>query len=168
MVGKKEAVFDTGTTAIIGDRESIEQFYKPFHPDIWPYTLGSKGRYSSTWASCVADQAPYNVFYYHLSITVPCNFSVPISFYVGGKEVKISPESFNLGHIEGSPTRCFAGAVWGENPSLTGSKSASDDLSGGKTDLGTEYWILGDVFLQNVYTVFDMGSKSIGLADLRV
>ena len=45
---------------------------------------------------------------------------------VGGKEVEISPESFNLGpEYEGSDT-CVAGAASDE--SLTGGKLASDIL----------------------------------------
>jgi hypothetical protein len=31
----------------------------------------------------------------------------------------------------------------------------------------TEIWILGDVFLQNVYTAWDVGNTRIGFADLR-
>ena len=48
---------------------------------------------------------------FDLSITVPCDFNTPISVYVGGKEVKISPESFNLGPISAGSNTCVAGAA---------------------------------------------------------
>ena len=40
----------------------------------------------------------------------------------------------------------------------------SYNLSENKADLGTEFWILGDVFLRNVYTAWDMGTGKIGFA----
>ena len=33
-------------------------------------------------------------------------------------------------------------------------------------DLYTDFWILGDVFLQNVYSAWDIGNKRIGFAGL--
>ena len=32
--------------------------------------------------------------------------------------------------------------------------------------LVVRFWILGDTFLQNVYTAFDFGQKSVGFASL--
>jgi cathepsin D len=102
---------------------------------------------------------------FDFSLPVPCNFSTPISVYVGGKEIKISPDTFNLGPVlvEGSDT-CLAGAV--SNDALTGGKFASGDLPGDKADLGTEFWVLGVVFLENTYIAWDVGQKRIGFADL--
>ena len=33
-------------------------------------------------------------------------------------------------------------------------------------DLDTDFWILGDVFLQNIYSAWDIGNTRIGFADL--
>jgi len=97
-------------------------------------------------------------------LAVPCNFSTPISVYVGGKEIKISPDTFNLGPVLGGSDACLAGAV--SDAALTGSKFASEGLVGDKADLGTEFWVLGVVFLENTYTAWDVGNKRIGFADL--
>ncbi|KAF8480127.1 acid protease [Russula ochroleuca] len=81
------------------------------------------------------------------SYTIPCSFNTPISFNVGGKAVSISPASFNTGPVSQGSSTCAAGAL------------ASATLT-------TDFWILGDVFLQNVYTAWDVGGSRIGFATL--
>jgi len=78
--------------------------------------------------------------------SIPCNFDGTISVFFGKFEVTIAPATFNLGPIPGS-NRCIAGAV--SDASLTG-----------------KFWVLGDVFLQNVYTAWDAGTGRIGFAKL--
>ncbi|KAH9957279.1 acid protease [Lactifluus volemus] len=125
-IGPTAALFDTGTTLIIGDPSGIERFFKRV-PN--------------------AKRAPEigDGFY-----TIPCNFNTPISITVGGKVINISPASFNLGPVSSNNLNtCVAGAV--SDAGLTGL-----------------FWFLGDVFLQNVYTAWDVGNGRIGFADLRV
>jgi len=66
---------------------------------------------------------------------------------VGGKEISISAATFNRGPVSQGSDRCVPGA------------NADPTLSG-------KFWVLGDVFLQNVYTAWDVGSSQIGFATL--
>ena len=66
VVGPTQAIFDTGTTQIVGDPQGIKQFYAPL------YVYGARldtdlgeGIYTSTSASIIADQKPHNIFLYH-------------------------------------------------------------------------------------------------------
>ena len=59
MVGKTDAIFDTGTTQIVGDPEGIEQFYAPLIP--YGALLAPEygdGIYTSTRASGISHQTP--------------------------------------------------------------------------------------------------------------
>ncbi|KAF8480125.1 acid protease [Russula ochroleuca] len=120
VVGSTAAIFDTGTTSIVGDAAGIAAIFN-----------------SISGAQAVGDG----------SYTIPCSFNTPISFNVGGKAVSISPASFNLGPISQGSSSCTAGAF--ADPTLT-----------------ANFWILGDVFLQNVYTAWDVGGGRIGFATL--
>ncbi|KAH8988005.1 acid protease [Lactarius hatsudake] len=72
--------------------------------------------------------------------SVPCSFDLEISFQFGASSFTLQP---HLGTRSDDPKVCVGGIV------------ANDDFS---------FWILGDVFLENVYTEFDVGNKRIGFA----
>ncbi|KAI9510779.1 acid protease [Russula earlei] len=122
VVGQTEAIFDTGSTQIIGDPDGIRALFAAI-----PGASPSAG-----------DDNSY---------TIPCDLNPSISISVGGREVEISPASFNLGPVSEGSSTCVAGAS--ADPNLTGL-----------------FWILGDVFLQNVYSAWDVGNVRIGFATL--
>ncbi|THG99192.1 hypothetical protein EW026_g3106 [Hermanssonia centrifuga] len=77
--------------------------------------------------------------------TIPCNAIPDVSLSFGGRAFNISHETLSLGPVKQGSQDCLGGVA------------ASDDQ---------DYWIVGDVFLQNVYTAFDIGNSRVGFADL--
>lgn len=58
-----EAIFDTGSTMIVGDHRGIKMLYNKlssFGTDWSPKYYGD-GMYTSTWDGIAADQPPHNV-----------------------------------------------------------------------------------------------------------
>lgn len=76
---------------------------------------------------------------------VPCNAIPVVSLSFGGRWFDISQQSFNLGPITNTSTYCVGAVI-----------SAQDQ----------PFWILGDTFLSNVYTAFDVEGNRVGFADL--
>ncbi|KAH9026799.1 acid protease [Lactarius hengduanensis] len=79
--------------------------------------------------------------------TVPCSFNSTITVQFGRAEFVIAQETFSQGAVSEGSTDCVGGI--------------------GAVDDETPFWIIGDVFLQNVYTEFDVGNKRIGFANLK-
>jgi hypothetical protein len=128
-VGRTQTIFDTGTTLIVGDPARIKSFYLSLRGYGAQLALVQNGIsiYTSTWPGSAANQPPQqgliSISQYLETSTHPSP-SLPAL----GKEVEVSPESFNLGpESEGSDT-CVAGAASESDESLTGSKLAYDDI----------------------------------------
>ena len=81
----------------------------------------------------------------HGMYTVPCDGIPDVSITFGGKAFTISSETFNIGPMPNSTSDCFGGIV-GQD--------------------GQDFWVIGDVFLRNVYSTFDVGRSHVGFADL--
>jgi cathepsin D len=78
---------------------------------------------------------------------IPCDtigsYTPTLTF--GGRGFDVSKETFNLGPE---------------------SDDSSDCLGGIAGMSGVDFWVVGGVFLQNVYTVFDKGNIQVGFAEL--
>ncbi|GAA5986684.1 hypothetical protein JCM10908_003856 [Rhodotorula pacifica] len=71
-------------------------------------------------------------------------FTAQLEF--GGVEYSIPQKYINLGLTAKGSTQCVAGIVG--------------------QDVGIDAWVVGDVFLRSVYSVFDAGAKTVGFAPL--
>jgi hypothetical protein len=52
-----KAIFDTGTTMIVGDPAGIQEFFAPLLPFGAEEAPDSPGYYTSTWANLAVDQS---------------------------------------------------------------------------------------------------------------
>ncbi|KAI9444480.1 acid protease [Lactarius indigo] len=77
--------------------------------------------------------------------TIPCDFNTSVSITFSGKEFQINASTFNLGRILPDSSDCVGGF------------GAMDQFG---------IWTIGDVFLRNVYTTFDLGKNRVGFASL--
>ena len=75
----------------------------------------------------------------------PCSTTERVSLTFAGKAFSISSDLFNLGRMSQRSSDCV-GAIVGSN--------------------SISFWVVGDTFLQNVYTTFDLGSNRVGFASL--
>ncbi|VDC02585.1 unnamed protein product [Peniophora sp. CBMAI 1063] len=78
--------------------------------------------------------------------TFPCDTDPEVSLTFGGKSFPISLDTFNLGLLTEGGDDCVGGVM-------------------GASGLPADF-IVGDVFLQNVYTVFNVGNTTVSFADL--
>ncbi|KAH9910842.1 acid protease [Amylocystis lapponica] len=79
----------------------------------------------------------------------PCHDVPHVSFSWGGKEWNVSQDTFNLGTANKDGSGGCIGALLGK------------DLG-----FGPGVWLLGDAFLENLYSVFSFGDKTVGFAEL--
>jgi cathepsin D len=77
--------------------------------------------------------------------TFPCDASPVFELRFGNTDFAIAKEALSLGRVAEGSEMCVGSIV------------------GWKSSLGST-WLVGDVFLRNVFTVFDVGSSRVGFA----
>ncbi|KAG2140974.1 aspartic peptidase domain-containing protein [Suillus bovinus] len=102
--------------------------------------LGNSPDVSQLYAAVNATEIEKGVY------ALPCDTVPTVSITLGGKSFPLSAETLIHGPVDSSGTICI-GAIHG-----------SDEVE--------DQWILGDVFMRNVYTVFDVGNSRVGFVEL--
>ncbi|KAF5388267.1 hypothetical protein D9615_000170 [Tricholomella constricta] len=80
--------------------------------------------------------------------TFPCDFPPEVALTFADTVFPIPAENFNLGKAFEGSQDCVGGVTADDDASLKGA------------------WLVGDVFLQGVYTAFDVGNSAVGFAPL--
>ncbi|KAI0683972.1 acid protease [Cytidiella melzeri] len=75
--------------------------------------------------------------------TFPCSSTPVVSLTFSGRSFNVDPKYFNLGRLQGS-----------------------NDCVGAVVGTSFNFWVVGDTFLQNVYSSFDLGNNRVGFAEL--
>ena len=113
VVGSQPAIFDTGTSQIVGDTDGIAALFATING---AQPVGD-GSYTSAFSGATGQLTRVHSYTYTFNTAVPCTFNTPISFNVGGKAISISPATFNQGPISPGSNTCLAGAA--ADPNLT-------------------------------------------------
>ncbi|KAG8720508.1 Type I transmembrane sorting receptor [Ceratobasidium sp. 395] len=79
--------------------------------------------------------------------TFPCASPPKITFTFGGASYDLKSDFFNVGPAGQSSQACVGALV-------------------GSSGVPNNVWVVGDVFMRNVYTVFDQGNARVGFAKL--
>ncbi|TCD66598.1 hypothetical protein EIP91_001155 [Steccherinum ochraceum] len=109
------------------------------------YIIGDANNVAKLYAAIPGSTAIGNGMY-----SYPCASDPTVSLTFGGVSFPIDPTLFNQGTVPGNTDQCL-GAV----------------VAAPQTKPPQRFWSVGDVFLQTVYSIYDVSQNRVGFATLR-